>query len=55
MFGTGKNIQFGILDFQEVQEINLGGNMPGSKYDEYCIFLWELFSFHVKVPSLLIL
>ena len=33
----GKNIQFGI--WLEVQEINLEGNMRGSKCDEYCIFL----------------
>ena len=51
MFGTGKNIQFGSLVFLEVQEINLRGNMWGSKCDEYCIFLWEFFSFYEKVPS----
>ena len=34
-----KNIQFGSLVFLEVQEINLQGNMRGSKCDEYCIFL----------------
>ena len=34
-----KNIQFGILVFLEVQEINLQDNMQGSKCDEYCIFL----------------
>ena len=43
MFGTGKitiyNLQFGSLVFLEVQEINLRGNMRGSKCDEYCIFL----------------
>ena len=40
MFDTGKkNIQFGIMVFLEVQEINLQGNMRGSKGDEYCIFL----------------
>ena len=39
----GKNIQFSILVFLEVQEINLQVNMRGSKYDEYCIFLSELF------------
>ena len=33
----GKNIQFEI--WLEVQEINLEGNMRGSKCDEYCIFL----------------
>ena len=35
----GKNMQFGIIDFLEVQEINLQGNMRGGKCDEYCIFL----------------
>ena len=35
----GENIKFGILVFLEVQEINLQGNMRGSKCDEYCIFL----------------
>ena len=35
----GKNIQFRIMVFLEVQEINLLDNMRGSKYDEYCIFL----------------
>ena len=38
-FILGKNIQFGILVFLEVQEINLQGNMRGSKCDEYYIFL----------------
>ena len=28
-------IQFGIMVFLEVQEINLQGNMRGSKCDEY--------------------
>ena len=32
-------IQFGIMVFLEVQEINLQDNMRGSKCDEYCIFL----------------
>ena len=35
----GKNIQFGIMVFLEVPEINLQGNMRGGKCDEYCIFL----------------
>ena len=35
----GKNIQFGIMVFLEVQEINLQGNMQGRKCDEYCRFL----------------
>ena len=35
--------------FLEIQEINLQDNMKGSKYDEYCIFLWELFRYE-KVP-----
>ena len=39
MIDTGKNIQFGIMVFLEVQEINLQSNMQGSKCDEYCIFL----------------
>ena len=36
-----KNIKIGSLVSLEVQEINLRGNMPGSKCDgdEYCIFL----------------
>ena len=34
----GKNIQVGMLVFLEVQEMNLRGNMRGSKCDEYCIF-----------------
>ena len=44
----GKNIQFGIMVFLEVQEINLQDNMRGSKCDEYCIFLWEIFRFTKK-------
>ena len=35
----GKNIQFGIMVFLEVQKINLQGNMRGSKCDKYYIFL----------------
>ena len=35
----GKNIQFGVMVFLEVQEINLQDNMRGSKCNEYCIFL----------------
>ena len=35
----GKDKQFGIMVFLEIQEINLQGNMLGSKCDEYCIFL----------------
>ena len=31
----GKNIRFGILVFLEVQEINLQGNMRGSKSDVF--------------------
>ena len=34
-----KSIQFGIFVFLEVQEINLRGNMRGSKRDECYIFL----------------
>ena len=51
----GKNIQFGIMVFLEVQEINLQGNMQGSKCDECCIFLEELFYFMKKFLSLLTL
>ena len=40
MLGTGtKMTQFGILAFLEALEIDLRGNLPGSKCDEYCIFL----------------
>ena len=39
MFDTGKKIQFDIMVILEVQEINLQGNMRGSKCNEYCIFL----------------
>ena len=35
----GENIQFGIMVFVEVQEINLQDNMRDSKCDEYRIFL----------------
>ena len=35
----------------EVQEINLRGNMRGSKCDEYCIFLRNLFLFYKNVLS----
>ena len=35
----GENMQFGIMVFLEVQEINVQDNMRGSKFDEYCIFL----------------
>ena len=48
----GKNIQFGIMVFLEVQKINLQGNIRGSKCDEYCIFLWKLFRFTKKLLSL---
>ena len=44
-----KNIQFGIMVFLEVQEVNLQSNMRGSKSDEYCIF-YKSFSFYEKVP-----
>ena len=36
-------IQFGIMFFLEVQEINLQDNMRGSKCDEYCIFYENFF------------
>ena len=56
MVGTAKKIiQFGILVFLEAREINLRGNLQGSKCDEYCIFLWDLFSFYEKVIFLLTL
>ena len=48
----GKNIQFGIMILLEVQEINLESNMRGSKCDEYCIILKELFRFTKKYLSL---
>ena len=35
----GKDKQFGSMVFLEIQEINLQGNMRGSKCDEYIIFL----------------
>ena len=35
---TGKNMQFGIMVFLEVQEINLQGYMRDSKCDKYYIF-----------------
>ena len=31
-------IQFGILVFLKPQEVNLRGNLQGSKYGGYCIF-----------------
>ena len=34
-----KNIKIGSLFFLAAQEINLRGNMQGSKCDEYCTFL----------------
>ena len=46
----GENIQFGIMVFLEVQEINLLGNMRGCRCDEYCIFFMKTFSFNEKVP-----
>ena len=35
----GKNIQFGIMVFLELQEVNLQDNMRGGKCDEYYMFL----------------
>ena len=38
---TSKKImQFGIFVFAEAKEINLPGNLQGSKCDGDCIFLW---------------
>ena len=51
----GKNIQFGIMVFLEVKEINLQDSMRGSKCDEYCIFFWELVRFTKKFLFLLTL
>ena len=42
------SLQFSIIVFVEAQEINLWGNLQGSKCDGDCIFSWELFSFHEK-------
>ena len=40
MVGTAKKtMQFGIFVFAEAQEINLRGNLQGSKYDGDCTFL----------------
>ena len=40
MVGTAKKgMQFGIFVFVEAQEIDLPGNLQGSKCDEDCIFL----------------
>ena len=51
-FGTAENImQFGIFVFVEAQDINLQGNLQGSKFDRDCVFSWEHFSFYEKVPS----
>ena len=36
-------MQFGIFVFVEAQELNFHGNLQGSKCDEDCIILWELF------------
>ena len=35
----GKNIQFDINVFLQIQELILQDNMQGSKCDEYCKFL----------------
>ena len=35
-----KFMQFGIFVFAEAKEINLPGNLQGSKCDGDCIFLW---------------
>ena len=38
-FGTAENImQFGIFVFVEAQDINLQGNLQGSKFDGDCVF-----------------
>ena len=45
MVGTAKkNMQFGVFVFVEAQEINLRGNLQGSKCDGDCIY-------YEKVPS----
>ena len=41
-------MQFGIFASVEAQDINLRGNLQGSKCDGDCIFLWELFLFYEK-------
>ena len=46
-----KKMQFGIFVFIEAQEINLQGNLQGSKCDGDCILLWKLFLFYKSVPS----
>ena len=50
MFDTEKK----YMVFLQVQEINLQSNIQGSKCDEYCIFLYELFRF-TSFPSLVTL
>ena len=45
-----KKMQFGIFVFIEAQEINLQGNLQGSKCDGDCILLWKLFLFYKSVP-----
>ena len=43
-----KIMQFGILIFLEAEEINLRGNLKGSKCDEYFYF-YNFFGFIKKV------
>ena len=53
MVGSLKKKSYAIwyFAFEEAQEINLQGNLQGSKYDGDFIFLRALFSFYEKVPS----
>ena len=37
-------MQFDIFVFVEAQELNFPGNLQGSKCDEDCVILWELFN-----------
>ena len=54
----GKNIQFGIFVFWEVQEINLQGNIRGSKCDKFYenFFVWQksFFLFTIRVCKIAI-
>ena len=54
MVSTAKKfVQFGFFVFVKARETNLRGNLQDTKYDGDRIFLWELFLFYEKVPSLL--
>ena len=50
-FFEKKSYAIWYFAFEEAQEINLQGNLQGSKYDGDFIFLRALFSFYEKVPS----